>query len=84
MCKFKMIRFLNWPIENFTLFKKPFSTDAAFTDNDLGMRIVFSKITTNIWLMHSCFYQIKLALDYSGPECKQMQLFLFVILLLLV
>lgn len=29
------------------LFRKPLSTDAAFTDNDRGKRMVFSRITAN-------------------------------------
>jgi len=29
------------------LFRKPLSTDAAFTDNDRGKRMVFSRITEN-------------------------------------
>lgn len=29
------------------LLRKPFNTDAAFTDSDLGIRIVFSRITWN-------------------------------------
>lgn len=29
------------------LFKNPFKTEAAFTESDLGIRIVFSSITKN-------------------------------------
>lgn len=30
------------------LFRNPFNTDAAFTDKDLGIRIVFSKMTVKM------------------------------------
>lgn len=33
--------------ESVTLFRNPFSMEAAFTDTDLGIRIVFSKMTAD-------------------------------------
>lgn len=35
----------DWEWTNLTLFRKPLSTLAAFTDRDLGMRMGFSRIT---------------------------------------
>ena len=37
------------------LFKKPLSTEDALTDSDLGMRIVFSKITAKETKGHFIF-----------------------------